>query len=162
MKIDKYTKVVLTVIAFGIMAVYYLYDLKFIKDAHAVSNNVVVMKIEKLIEFHTNKVMNEIQKDVSNTVMKKILFIFLVFFSFSIGTLTITVIELMIHEERMNEQFEDLNNQISNLKREITETQKMLGAFNMAVLVFMKQEYNIDDEKFKKTLEKIQRAAELY
>ena len=63
MKIDKYTKVVLTVIALGIMAInYYLYDLKFIKDAHAVSNNVVVMKIEKLIEFHTNKVMNEIQK----------------------------------------------------------------------------------------------------
>ena len=53
----------MTVIAFGIMAInYYLYDLKFIKDAHAVINNVVVMKIEKLIEFHTNKVMNEIQK----------------------------------------------------------------------------------------------------
>ena len=102
------------------------------------------------------------RKDVSNTVMKKIIFIFLVFFSFSISAQPITVIELMIHEERMNEQFEDLNNQISNLKREITETQKMLGAFNMAVLVFMKQEYNIDDEKFKKTLEKIQRAAELY
>ena len=62
MTIDKYTKLILTLIAVGIIGInFYLYDVKFVKKAHAVSINVAVMQIEKIIEKNTNKILKEMK-----------------------------------------------------------------------------------------------------
>ena len=62
MIIDKYTKVILSVIAIGIIGVnFYLYDVKFVKKAHAVSINVAVNQIEDIIEKNTKKILKEIK-----------------------------------------------------------------------------------------------------
>ena len=62
MIIDKYTKVILSVIAIGIIGInFYLYDVKFVKKAHAVSINVAVNQIEDIIEKNTKKILKEIK-----------------------------------------------------------------------------------------------------
>lgn len=62
MKIDKYTKFILTLIAIGIIGInFYVYEVNFIKKAYAISNNVVVMQIEKIIDKNTKKILKEMK-----------------------------------------------------------------------------------------------------
>ena len=63
MTIDKYTKIILSVIAVGIIGInFYLYEVAVVKKAHAVSINVAVNQIEAIIEENTKKILKEIKK----------------------------------------------------------------------------------------------------
>ncbi len=63
MTIDKYTKFILTLIAVGVIGInFYLYEVNFVKKAYAISNNVVVMQVEEVIEDNTKKILSAIKK----------------------------------------------------------------------------------------------------
>ena len=73
MTIDKYTKFILTLIAVGILGLnFYLYDINIVKKAYAISNNVVVSHISKIINAQTedlkysnNVVVSQISKIIN-------------------------------------------------------------------------------------------------
>jgi hypothetical protein len=63
MTMDRYTKIILTIIAIGIIGInFHLYDVNFIKKANAVSINVAVNQIEEIIEDNTKIILKAIQK----------------------------------------------------------------------------------------------------
>ena len=88
-----------------------------------------------------------------------ILIIIFIFFISPVKSQGLTIMELMIHEDRMYEEFDNLSARMSILSHELQDTKNTLQFLNTLILGILKNEHNISGEEFKKMYQELEKAS---